>query len=300
MIEKRTVLILGAGASIDCGFPTGYSLFQQICKGKIARFPVNDRIPMFREQADQAAAEFRAQLSRSGRLSVDAFLETRPDLMEVGKRSIAGTLIPLEREDKLFDPSAASQWYPHLFGKMGHDLDAFAKNQLSVLTFNYDRSLEHFFVVALSHCYNVSRAIAWEHVKRIPIVHLYGSLGKYSPGHGDGRPYDKELDLEGVNESIAALRILTEDADDSPEFTQAHDLLRNAESVIILGFGFLQRNLERLKLSLVPPSITIYASSYGITDLEKEEITRKVGRDLEFGIEYQEILEFLRSDVTIR
>src|SRR4051812_22223583 len=118
MITKRIVLILGAGASIPFGFPSGLDLKKSI----VERLDPNDGRYTLRTQIQDAGFPpediegFRSALRFSGKRSVDAFLEHRPDYLEVGKAAIAGVLLPREDRSVLFDTKP--NWYEHFFNKL--------------------------------------------------------------------------------------------------------------------------------------------------------------------------------------
>src|SRR6478752_2157355 len=97
MLKKRHVLVLGAGASQPFGLPTGIELSQlmttRLIQGNAA----------FKSLTDLGIEPghinfFRDAFFRSGKNSVDAFLEHRPDLMTLGKLATAAVLIPYEQE----------------------------------------------------------------------------------------------------------------------------------------------------------------------------------------------------------
>ncbi len=301
MITKNTVLILGAGASAEYGFPVGYRLYEDTCQGKCGTPPLPAGQEYCKEEADQRFREFREQLRQSGQLSVDAFLETRPDLLDIGKRAIACGLIPYEKEEALFAPSAGSsggpRWYQLLLAELGNNIDTFADNQLSVLTFNYDRSLEHFLVVALSRKYNLRPTRTWEHVQSIPIHHLYGSLGDYTPSGSRGRPYSSRIDFQSVQDCVDSIRILREGTVQDEVFASAHEVLRKAEVVVILGFGFDRTNMERLKIDLAPDNALVLASAFGMAKRERERAQELIGRSITFGADHQGNTAFLRNHV---
>jgi len=97
--------------------------------------------------------DFRNSLERSGRSSVDAFLEHRTEFLEVGKAAIAALLLPCEKEESLFDLNRDSRWYEYLFQKLNAGFEDFANNRIAFITFNYDRSLEFYLFTALKHAY---------------------------------------------------------------------------------------------------------------------------------------------------
>jgi hypothetical protein len=88
-------------------------------------------------------------LEKSLAPSVDRFLEENGQYEEIGKLAIAATLTPYETYDafksqRVFTTQEDARWYEYLFHLMvegGH----FQDNKLSILTFNYDRSLEACF-----------------------------------------------------------------------------------------------------------------------------------------------------------
>jgi len=146
MIEKPTVLILGAGASVPYGFPSGRGLKQIILKSLGTSGIMNLRQIMKDLGFEPSIVEsFRNDLFYSGWSSVDAFLEYRPKFIEIGKLAIALLLFPFELEDKIFkEKDSENSWYHHLFEKLKTNFDSFDKNKISIITFNYDRSVEHF------------------------------------------------------------------------------------------------------------------------------------------------------------
>ena len=73
---------------------------------------------------------------------MDAFLEHRPELRRIGKAAIAYVLIGGENPDLLFRDMG--NWLGYLYNYIPNPLRRLASGTVSFLTFNYDRSLEHF------------------------------------------------------------------------------------------------------------------------------------------------------------
>ncbi len=69
---------------------------------------------------------------------------------------------------------------------------------------------------------------------------------------------------------------------------------------MILGFGFNQTNLERLKLDLVPAGAEIVASAFEMTPRECKRAIDFVGRPVTFGGPKEDNCAFWRNYVTLK
>jgi hypothetical protein len=249
MIGRRTVLILGAGASVDYGFPTGRKLLLDICRNTNkdkSLFHFLNRTMGFEAEKIQ---QFQEALLNSQAPSVDLFLENRREFEELGKAAMGASLISYESFDA-FNREKRDGWYEFLFSLMIEG-GRFEDNPLSVITFNYDRSLEAFFFFALCNLYGLDPARAEETVAKILVIHIYGSLGThlYEPVTEPGRGYTPKLTPESVREAASRIRIMHEV--DEGEADVVAERLFQAEEVIFLGFGFHAENIRRLRLQEV-------------------------------------------------
>jgi hypothetical protein len=256
MITEPTVLILGAGASAEYGFPTGRKLLLDICEsldGKKLKTFLLEKMNFSEKEIDY----FKKTLDSSGAQSVDLFLENRKEFERIGKIAIAASLIPCERFRE-FKPKPKPRWYETLLNLMTEG-GTFEKNRLYVITFNYDRSLEAFLFQSLKNLLHVDKADA-EKIACKNIVHPHGSLGATLISSETERGYSPELRPEWVTAAANRIKIVHEAEPKSDEFNQAHNLLRAASEIIFLGFGFHDRNVERLALD---ENIEFYASVRG-------------------------------------
>jgi SIR2-like domain len=245
MITTPTVLILGAGASRDYGFPTGRELLLQILEGCQAGQKLRNFL-LDKMGFDETGVDlFSEALRYSGAPSVDLFLENRKNFEEIGKCAIAATLIPYEKYDS-FAAQKAPRWYETIFTLMVEG-GKFEENQLSVLTFNYDRSLEAFFFLALKNLRGLDDEKATEQLSKIKIVHLHGALGTKLRSEGTERGYQPQLKLDWIREAAKQIKIVHE-IKPGKEFETAFKLLVWAEEIIFLGFGFHPVNVQRLRL----------------------------------------------------
>jgi len=290
MISRPTVLVLGAGASVDYNFPTGPQLLRQICNsarhgGELHRF-------LFEEMLlpEPEINVFVNTLGLSQAPSVDRFIEYRNEFETIGKYAIAATLIPYE-DKKRFMIQNERGWYSYLFEFMTQG-GKFEGNCLSILTFNYDRSLEAFFLIALCNLYGIKEPEADQWLNYIPIIHLHGSLGErlWKSNLDPHRAYQPELTPAWVKESAEHIKIVHE-IKPGEEFKKAQKLLYEAEEVIFLGFGFLPENIDRLGVRQVREWRTQdgknsgewYASRIGMGDAEVIRAARLLGGQPHFG-----------------
>jgi len=283
--RKKTVLVLGAGASKACGFPTGRELRDMICNqllpgknGEIRQLlkGVSDWPPM--TGGIRCIEKFAEALSRSSRPSVDEFLEHHEDFCEVGKYAIAAALLLQEDEQRFFGTtedvkrgSAEGEWYSYFFGRLGGSLDTFATDvDLAIITFNYDRSLEHWLMNALCNTYGKAESECAEAMKRIPIVHVHGQLGYLpwqAPNADESVPYRAGVSPEDISIAARCLRIVHEGAEHDEGFVAARKALGGATRVRFIGFGYHPVNIERLRLPdrMAASDAHIGGTTFGLT-----------------------------------
>jgi hypothetical protein len=268
LIWKKTVFVLGAGASNPFGLPLGSELFRNV----VANFVEGrDRRATLLENSvflDGQLNQFITDLRYSGLTSVDAFLERRPEYMDIGKAVMAVELISCENPKKLWE--AGGNWMIYLYNHMiGNSLEEFSHNKVSFITFNYDRSLEQFLATALSNSFGKSLEECSVRLEPIDIIHLHGRLG-YLPWQNAGRSrgYNDTIDKRILDICMNEIKVVHEDIKDrDADFTTAKVLLSKAERVYLLGFGFGARNVERLGLVEFQPG-QCAGTAYGMTGKE--------------------------------
>lgn len=279
MIEARTVLILGAGASKPYGFPTGTELKNEILginmrrTIEIANLKKHDAnySPIWRYIFDtcgeRTVESFLSSLRRSGRSSVDSFIEHRPEFTDVGKLLISYQLIQYENEELLYGDGG--NWYQYLYEKLNASFEDFPKNNISIITFNYDRSLEHYLLTCLQHDYGVNEEKAAEALRSINILHLHGTLGELPAfSKHNSRKYEPRITQESLKIASTNIRIIHEDIVADQQFKKAKELISEAELIWFLGFGYGRINLDRLDLPRMlkrPQQVlaTTYSLKYG-------------------------------------
>jgi hypothetical protein len=274
MLRKPTVFVLGAGASAPFGFPTGGQLYDAVVT------ELEDSRPLFAFlQTNMGIGptqirNFRQALYYSGKSSVDGFLEHRPEFVAIGKAAMAAILIGKEVEEALFKTNES--WLRYMYDRLNASFEEFANNAISFITFNYDRSLEHFLFLSLKHSYGKSDEECAVQLAKLPIVYLHGRLGPLPwQQQATSRAYDNRLDPTSLRVAVQSIRIVHES--DKPEelakeFITAKGLIEKAEQLYFLGFGYNEINMRRLDLRNTINTTQALGTAKGIAGRERERI----------------------------
>jgi len=306
VIKPPTVLILGAGASMHLGFPSGRQLVTNVVNG-------------LRKETDQLfqilvacgfdavhITLFRDALERSGRSSVDVFLEHRSKFLSLGKTAIAALLTPVEIEENLFTPDG--DWYEYLFKYLGPSQNDVEQGRLSVVTFNYDRSFEQYLFTVFRNAFDLGTTDAIQLLERsVPVIHVYGKLGELPHASGVGgkgvRTYQALDPGSRVGAALAVrdgIKIMHEGATDNPALDRAQQLIQDADIICFLGFGYLAENLHRLRLELRRDGAQVWGSARGVGGGELTPILNffaqhRGKQPIRLGKPDQDVQEFLRQ-----
>lgn len=300
MITKPTVLILGAGSSIMYGFPSGDQLRQLI----IRRIEKETRT-LFEQYYEfgfrqDEVKEFAAAFSKSGVTSIDAFLEHRAEYMTIGKTAIAEALIPYEREDTLFGREV--DWYGYLLDRMNVRIQDFLLNCLTILTFNYDRSLEIYLMRAIAARFGISVERAVETMKHFPVIHLHGKLGNL-PWENEPRSFLPKIGPYEINAARMGIKIIHEDPSSDPDFVLALEALQEAQRIVFLGFSYHPTNVARLQPTTWGGGgkqiVKVFGSAFGMTNMEKKIAQGHIGRTVQWGKNDWDVLMFLREMIDL-
>ncbi|MCH8316544.1 MAG: SIR2 family protein [Planctomycetes bacterium] len=267
--------MLGAGASKPYRFPLGTELRE------VALQPPESDLPTalsgIHDALTMQLPEFQSKLRAARRTSIDAFLEARPHYENLGKLVIAYHLIRCENENRLYSVKSEEDWYQYLIEMMLTDgFDKFGRNTLSIITYNYDRSLEYYMFHMLKEGYGQSDDACRDAMRAIPILHLHGQLGLLPELDDEGRPYESKVDERRLRLAANGIRIAHDESlDQDAVFTEARKLLSEARYVIFLGFGYLDKNVERLNLQVNRMKNTSYwGTGVKVTPSEAKQYAR--------------------------
>jgi len=258
LIDKKTVFVLGAGASCPYGYPSGARLRELICFDggfRHSYFNYLGRSQFGQSTTDTKRKEvqqFIKVFGDSHLKSIDVFMANNPKLAPVGKYIVAYEMLRAEerscfaedakrRQEHLKDCQRSpdkrrylwstagfegGDWYFYIYnrlveGLVGENaLPNFSDGNLAFVTFNYDRSLEKFFYDSLRNSYQ------------------------------------------------------------NPELIEAQDILKHADEIFFLGFGYAEENMKVLGLpGTIPPKCRVYGTAFNLTGEEAERIESAIDRE---------------------
>ncbi len=283
MLARKTVLILGAGASAGYGLPVGSELQEMIAS--ITNWQVQrrgDSLPLNVQQfLDQVTAQgwlshlvsqAAATISRGVKYasSVDDFLYRFGGdslVVQIGKAAIASCILERERLSTLVgltDSKAVVQgtmlkqldtWIFHLFrhlttGRTQAEVSLLFRN-LSVINFNYDRCFELYIQQAIIEGFSVTGTDAAEIVSLADISHPYGVVGEL-PWQSGGRlkvAFGGSTS-ERLFDIAQGIKTFTEQSHNESDREHWNKVMHDAERVLFLGFGFHSQNMDLIKTSM--------------------------------------------------
>jgi hypothetical protein len=285
MIRDTTVFVLGAGAHCPYGLPDGRSLTRRIvevCPSQTNQHNsfsevVFERLSSHVGSLRSVLVDFRTKLNNAGHGTIDSFLATHakePGYAAIGKLAVAEVLLPLEFKADITRTGAAQgktdhDWLSYLFEQMltgcRDSPETFVKgNAVIFVTFNYDRTLEHFLSVRLENTYRIAPENAVGFVQNMRIIHVYGSLGPYQRSLLNRPPGAPDARL--VAEAASTIRLMYEDRAEDSSVEHAREALLSAKTVCFLGFGFDADNITRLGLNERCRGKTIGATRYHVAE----------------------------------
>jgi hypothetical protein len=280
---RTNVIVVGAGASQEFGFPTGAELTNSISK---LLTPVSeDRFqPRLGDpEVNYAARRLAEELSTPNNQlqhvtaakfiarnmllapSIDNFIDTHKAdslIASLGKLAIAQCILKSERSSPIFvDPSnlnnrisfnrTSATWAQVFFKYIvaQRDFAAFLEviSNITFVSFNYDRCIEHFLVLAAQSYFGLDAGSTNEVKETLRIVFPYGSLGPLVLSGNNHPDFGQEAYTETLLEKARGLKTFTEglrSADDQQRISSA---LEGAKVIIFLGFSFLDINMQLLR-----------------------------------------------------
>ena len=312
MFRAKTVIVIGAGASIEVGLPMGPELLKTIAKLTHFEFEwgqlkSGDQVILealklcLNEGTDvtKLNEHLRAgrQLGKSANQaqSIDNVIDALedPQIELLGKLGIVRAILNAEAASPVFkfaqnipDTLDLSKfddtWYSSLTRLLIENVrksqidNIF--NNLEIVNFNYDRCLEHYLPLSLSDYYGVKSDAIREIMNRLTIHRPYGVAGKLPWQKGDVPSVQfGESSSQQLAEVAQQVRTFTERVNEGAELAAMRATVSSADRLIFLGFAFHRQNVELLSQK-TQDHTEIVATAFQISNSDKSVIEDELGK----------------------
>ncbi len=309
MQPKKTVIVVGAGASQEAGLPTSADLKTSIARILDVRFQLIEQISGDRTIAASLGACFRdinphlhacwkMRDALPQAMSIDNFIDSHRGNEKIefcGKLAIVRSILDAEKKSLLFIDrnnsdntlnfkSLEETWFNVFWQCISENCQAEGlKERLSAITliiFNYDRCIEHFLYHSIQNYYGLSADAAVSLVNEMDIFHPYGAVGSLPWTDGPAQmDFGAEPGAQDLVTLAQQIKTFTEGTD-----TEASDIVRirkrvvTSDTLVFLGFAYHPQNIELLKSSsdeikLLNKVCNFYGTAFGISDEDLRVIT---------------------------
>jgi hypothetical protein len=312
--DKKTVFVLGAGASCPYGYPSSTRLRERICLPEgfmqdLNFYRIHEKLPPPEDEIIlQGTTKFKEAFSKSHIKSIDKFMANNPQFAEAGKyiaafeilrakqRSLFGEEIKFTKESFAFKqlrPAVllnqalfqGEDWYSYLYNQLIEELVGknvlpdFSKGNLAFITFNYDRSLEQFLYESLRNSYTeVSEEKIIETLRQLKILHVYGQVAPLKwQDSSNFMDYKSQLNESLLQNAAKNIKTIYEEKQ-NPELDKAKGLLMQASQIFFLGFGYAKENMDVLGLpQIIPPgNCMVYGTAFGLCKAEIGRVKNRI------------------------
>lgn len=254
-IRQKTVFVLGAGAHIPYGFPSGPEL-AEIMLGIHPTIDLSSILSRLGSFTDLPTyPQFATAFGRSGNSSIDAFIESRKDFADQATMLVMSILLNAEANYLSKEMYVRNNWFEYLWNALKCPPEEFQRHEITFLTFNYDRLIEYMIARSLSNSYGQPMIEMESLVAQSKfVVHLHGSLSPCDfntrtkvrlPRHGFGK---QPLSFHELMEAALTkpIRFFWEEHSNTEEWAYATQKLHEASRIYVLGVGSAVAPLKNL------------------------------------------------------
>ncbi|MBX9797357.1 hypothetical protein [Sphingomonas sp.] len=224
-------------------------------------------------------------------LSIDNFLHSHhgdSEVEKLGKLAIAISIIHAEERSYLFHRATALEranpnykpsiqiynekllesWYP-LFAKLAMS-EVHRQNiskvfdNLRFVIFNYDRCFEQYIWIALQSYFGVSGEEASDVLSGVSFIHPYGTLGPLPWQSKDESVAFGEFNVNQLSGMASRIRTFTESVQ-SDIGSSVKDAVEWADTIVILGFGYLDQNIQLLSPGSTACSNRVFSTALNVS-----------------------------------
>jgi hypothetical protein len=324
--EQKTVFVVGAGAHVDYGMPTGPDLIRHLNRWSSQPGLQEPEVQMVQKAIDIAyeliphveldqdehvhhhnrckhvqrrCQEYIGRLSRSPHASIDAMLAEWPQYQQEGTRLLTA-LIACHQANTLKRNQPLRGWHYWLAQRCWDRDRAWDFEKMTVITFNYDRLFELHMQTMVDNSTQRSQS---DVVVPVPI-HVYGAVDHKAKWDNELQCHTSEHIEAITKQSDSAIRIASDRDGETDVYLSCRRVLDDADRVVFLGFAFDHLNLRQLGLSSGDSTQTkkniartqchVFATAYGLDERQQISAGSGIGGRVSFGGPIEDCVTCLR------
>jgi hypothetical protein len=316
MYKRKTLFVVGAGASREANLPDGRRLREMLISSLDIRGdgfePISGNLRIFgalshHAQTQAPRANVNEYLHACWRIrdalpqafSIDHLLDAHQHDNRIelcGKLGIAAAILEAEAASLLYVQAEherpnfnalANTWYSAFMqqlteGVAKKDIETILTN-VAFVSFNYDRCVEHFLFHALINYYGISPQESADVLNNhLEIHHPYGVAGQL-PWQKGARNVVKfgayrEANLLAV---ASQLKTFTERVEDPATLDPLKVAVATADRFVFLGFAFHEQNMRLLKPEAPCSMKQTFATTLGMSgsdsNIVKDQLAKEFG-----------------------
>jgi hypothetical protein len=315
--SKELVFVVGAGASCEFNLPSGIELINAISEN-INKYQTPDDKSKCAEDFDELNRHYNGidksleHIRKSMPLakSIDNFIDCHRgnEMIEIGSKvAISRCILDAEKQSILYHSKniedlldfqsvkekyknsdkhkTSDPWIIKLFKLITENCTKLELpdklDKIAIITFNYDRCIEHFLWYAFKVYYQASPQEATDLVIQVKIFHPYGKVGtlpwmddqEHRAGFGAEPPANFLLTI------AKQIKTFTEETkSETQEVVNIQNTIAKAKKLIFLGFSYQNMNLQILyhQDTSKPATENIYGTAFGLSKSDCEDIENKL------------------------
>lgn len=231
----------------------------------------------------QSIEAFTSALQAAATGSIDEFLTYHPNHRDIARLAITRCLLSLEAK-AVVEANYEAGFFPTLANGFPHPATGVWPDEISLITFNYDRVAKYVVSSILGARHGQAHAEAVCCAFEQAAVHVYGSFAmgyvfdaqklRFVPqNRWHGGPSD--IAVAEYNESAKGISVIGDDR--SSVSPQIGERIRTADRIVFLGFGFDDTNVRVLGLEGGAASLKsgcqVLATGYRLSRRKREQVS---------------------------
>lgn len=306
MIKTKTVFILGAGTSVEAGFPDGMNLRDKISNYLNFSFSGNSL-----ERGDhQIWAAIEKYANKNGTQRKDLFLKSielsnsihhspsidtylnahnHDELVgTIGKIAIVKCILEQEKNSlfsefeestfgfltKKFQDTWYSEFFKIIHANVPKNKITEIFDKISIINFNYDRSISVYLIRSLMEHYGIDLNKSKSLVRNLNIIHPYGSVGSIFTEDDDYVPFGK-IQNDVLFRNFSKIVTFNDDYQNSLVKNLMEQKLSEAKNIVFLGFAYHDQNMNLLKIKTKSVKY-VFGTCYNMSEENKEHVENRL------------------------